>query len=105
MRAPHSNHLLSLYNWYAATFLTLLIGEVALQRSSAVAAASAALSALLTAPLFAPRWSLSIIEAGTVPAAVLGVLVLWVVVPIAGAAKVAGIGANVARGCGFAAAR
>ena len=73
-----------------ATALLLLIGEVSLGVSSAAAGAAAAASALLISPLFCPRWSRSRFEAISVPLAIVGVLVFWVIIPIAGAGKVSG---------------
>lgn len=74
----------------AATTLLLLIGELSLGVTAAAGAAAAALSALTITPLFCPRWSRSHLEALSVPLALAGVLVFWVIIPIAGAGKVSG---------------
>lgn len=79
--------------------LVLVIGDAALSASSAAAATAAAISAALIGPVFAPRWSVSLVEAATVPLAMAGVIIFWLIVPIAGAAKVAGLDAAVADAC------
>lgn len=73
------------------TALTLLFSEIALGASSAAGAIAAILSTALLAPVIAPRWSSSAVEASTVPLAAVGVLVFWVILPIAGAGRAAGL--------------
>eukprot|EP00892_Ulva_mutabilis_P009793 jgi/Ulvmu1/7186/UM034_0095.1 len=73
------------------TLITLIISELALGVSSAAAAIAAVLSVLAIAPVIAPRWATSAMEAATVPLAVAGAILFWVVLPIAGAGRAAGI--------------
>jgi hypothetical protein len=75
----------------AVIILFLLISEAALGVSSAAGAIAVVVSTLMIAPVFCPRWNRSLIEVLTVPVAFAGVLLFWVIIPLAGAAKIASL--------------
>jgi hypothetical protein len=81
--------------------LLLFISELVLSVSSAAGAMAAATSAFMLTPVLAPRWSLSIIEALSVPLAVVGALIFWLIIPMAGSVKVSGVSAAVVDSCGL----
>jgi hypothetical protein len=83
----------------AGTALTLLISDAAIGASTAAPSITAAVSALLLAPVMAPRWSTSLVEACTVPLALLAVLVFWIIIPIAGSSAVSSFPASDLSSC------